>query len=156
VPSWLALPPVESPTVLTDLGLRQLPSLASDGSPFDRPFRVDGLPCVATLGERRATYRVAKEEMMKITAATFNAVLGTGELSLGEGEQWMLTHDTHHNNLCKEGLPCFDQNHHVDNKTGKKRAPQRKELHKRDCLQRRCLEVQNAVKKGQRVARPKK
>ena len=67
----------------------------------------------------------------------------------------MLTHDTHHNNLCKEGVACFDKNHHVM-ASGKKRAPQRKDLHDRDCLQRRCLEVQGAVKKGQRVTRCKK
>jgi hypothetical protein len=72
-----------------------------------------------------------------------------------EGEEWMLTHDTKNKNLCKEGVACFDKNHHVMG-NGKKRAPQRKELHDRNCLQRRCLEVQDAVKKVLRVGRCKK
>ena len=78
-------------------------------------------------------------------------LLGTGSLALKEGEEWMLTHDTNHKNLCKPELPCFINNHHVVN--GKKRAPQRKDLHDPTCLQRRCLEVQDALRKGQRVAK---
>ena len=97
----------------------------------------------------------AKAQMAAVaTAAAFNAALGTGELSLAEGEEWMLTHDTKNKNLCTEGVACFDKNNHVM-ASGKKRAPQRKELHDRNCLQRRCLEVQDAIKKGHRVVRPK-
>ena len=154
VPSWLALPSEEAPppTVLAALGVRQLPSLVCDGTPFDRPFCVSGLPSVATLGERRAAAKAARAELEAVvTVEAFNAALGSGELRLAEGEEWMLTHNTHHNNLCVEGTPCFDANHTVDKRTGKKRAPQRRELHHPACKQRRCLEVKLALRKGQRV-----
>ena len=158
VPSWLALPSEEAslrPTALAALGIRQLPSLAYDGTPFDRPFHVLGLPLVATGSERRAAAKAARAELEAVaTAAAFNAVLGSGELKLAEGEEWMLTYDTKNKNLCKEGTPCFEANHHRDQKTGKKRAPQRQELHQLDCKQRRCLEVQAALRASKRVKRP--
>ena len=88
-----------------------------------------------------------------LTAEEFNKLLGTGELILEEGEEWMATYDTKNKNLCKDGTLCFDANHTVDRQTGKKRAPQRRELHNSNCKQRRCLEVQDALKKGQRVVK---
>lgn len=156
VPSWLALPKEETPqrVSLVSLGIRELPSLALDGTPYDRPFHVASLPSVATRGERRKAAKVAKAEMEgTITAEEFNKLLGTGELILEEGEEWMATHDTKNRNLCKEDLPCFINNHTVDKSSGKKRRPERREMHDRSCLQRRCLEVQDALKKGRRVVK---
>ena len=157
VPSWLALPSssaASQQSALSTLGVRQLPSLAHDGTPFDRPFRVAGLPSVSTRGERRADARAAKAELAAVaTAAAFNEALGTGELSLAEGEEWMLTHDTKNSNLCKPGLPCYDCNHTTDSRTGRKRAPVGVRKHDAACLQRRCLEVQLALKNGHRVVK---
>ena len=157
VPSWLALPlsSASSPqSALAALGVRQLPSLAHDGTPFDRPFHVAGLPSVSTLVERRADAKAAKAELAALaTAAAFNEALGTGELFLAEGEEWMLTHDTKNSNLCKPGLPCYDCNHTTDSRTGRKRAPVGVRKHDAACLQRRCLEVQLALKNGHRVVK---
>jgi len=155
VPSWMALPLITNQPSLAGLGLRQLPSLKLDGSPFDRPFEVEGLPSLATLGERRADAKAARDELAcTVTAEAFNKLLGSGELFLEPGEEWMLTHPTKHKNLCLPGSKCFEENGIVD-KNGNKRRPPRMEMHDRMCKQRKCLEVQAAWRKGQRVVKRK-
>ena len=99
VPSWLALPTEETAqrVSLVSLGVRELPSLALDGTPYDRPFHIVGLPSVATRGERRAAAKAAKAEMEgTITAEEFNKLLGTGELVLEEGEVRGVDGDARH------------------------------------------------------------
>ena len=100
-----------------------------------------------------------------VTVDSFNAMLGTGELQLRPEEAWMMS--SGRLRLCQldgeeagrrggeaaaaAARACYAKNHTTDQKTGVKRAPQRAELHERNCPQRRLLEVQRAITNNLRV-----
>lgn len=145
IPTWLTLK-ANAPALLT---ASNVPTLDSGSSPFERPFHIDGLQLDATT---RAAKKAAREAQ-QMTVEEFNSKLGTATLQIAEGEEWLLS--SGRKRYCREGTPCFDANHTVD-QNGSKRAPHALGSHLMSCPQRRHLEVQQALMKGVRVGRIRK